>query len=339
MQTFCNSLFPSPTVRYTFSLTFTSFFVFYTAHGNHRGARASGKRRERKEKKNTENAILAKAFPFLSRCWESSCIFVLPWQSVQLLLLSPLVSSSCRYLYPCLLPPCLTYSKLHILNEKLPPTTPTPLPSPAFLSRNTTPPPVNFEMPPSNSIPHLQLPILTPLEPLTTGTNLPHVPAEELTPTSTSSSNDGQKPPATPSNLEATTTAPSSTTTPPQSPGRPTSMRRFLSRVSLNSSYHGEDDDKASVLSGPLSPTGSVMSRDSKRKTTGSIKSRTSWWKKSKTQTVQEVSPSTRTTASASSLPQRKQTVQSIAPPPKLPDDLFGNGFSSLDSDMFKNFK
>ncbi|RPA97872.1 hypothetical protein L873DRAFT_1828877 [Choiromyces venosus 120613-1] len=123
-------------------------------------------------------------------------------------------------------------------------------------------------------------------------------------------------------------------------------MRRFLSRVSLNSSYHGEDDDKASVLSGPLSPTGSVMSRDSKRKTSGgSIKSKTSWWKKSKTQSapspVQEVPPSLSNINGSSSIhhPARKQTVQSIAPPPKLPDDLFGSGFSSLDSDMFKNFK
>ncbi|PWW75519.1 hypothetical protein C7212DRAFT_364191 [Tuber magnatum] len=153
-------------------------------------------------------------------------------------------------------------------------------------------------MPPSTSIPHLQLPTLTPLEPLTSGTNLPHVPAEELTPTSSSSSQE-EKPPASPSNLEASPAAAassSSTTTPPQSPGRPTSMRRFLSRVSLNSSYHGEDDDKSSVLSGPLSPTGSVMSRDSKRKTSGgSIKSKASWWKKSKIQPapspVQEVPP------------------------------------------------
>ncbi|CAZ80119.1 unnamed protein product [Tuber melanosporum] len=122
-------------------------------------------------------------------------------------------------------------------------------------------------------------------------------------------------------------------------------MRRFLSRVSLNSPYHGEDDDKASVLSGPMSPTGSVMSRDSKRKTSsGSIKSKTSWWKKPKTQPapspVQEVPPPNNINASSSlHQPARKQTVQSIAPPPKLPDDLFGSGFSSLDSDMFKNFK
>lgn len=200
-------------------------------------------------------------------------------------------------------------------------------------------------MPPSTSIPHLQLPALTPLEPLTSGTNLPHVPAEELTPTLSSSSHD-EKPPATPSNLEASSTAVPSTTTPPQSPGHPTSMRRFLSRVSLNSNTHAEDDDRASVLSGPLSPTGSVMSRDSKRKTpSGSIKSKTSWWKKSKTQPapspVQEVPPPLSNINAPSSLgqPVRKQAVQSIAPPPKLPDDLFGSGFSSLDGDMFKNFK
>ncbi|CUS11699.1 unnamed protein product [Tuber aestivum] len=198
-------------------------------------------------------------------------------------------------------------------------------------------------MPPPTGIPQLQLPALAPLEPLTSGTNLPHVPAEELTPTSSASSHD-ERPPASPSNLEASSADASSTTTPPQSPGRPTSMRRFLSRVSMNSSYHAEDDDKASVLSGPLSPTGSVMSRDSKRKTSGgSVKSKTSWWKKSKIQPapfpVQEVRPPSNIDTLPLRHPAGKPIVRSIAPPPKLPDDLFGSGFSSLDSDMFKNFK
>lgn len=142
-------------------------------------------------------------------------------------------------------------------------------------------------------------------------------------------------------------------------------MRRFLSRVSLNSSYtnNGDDDDKASVLSGPLSPTVSVMSRDSRRKTSGSGK-KTSWWKKSKDKkedkiqdrsmsmppppsppphvvAAPQVAPVHLDERSPSTSPHAatRKTVQSIAPPPRLPDDLFGSGFSSLDSDMFKNFK
>ncbi|KAI5852944.1 hypothetical protein DFP73DRAFT_469547 [Morchella snyderi] len=124
-------------------------------------------------------------------------------------------------------------------------------------------------------------------------------------------------------------------------------MRRFLSRVSLNSSYTHEDDDKSSILSGPLSPTASVMSRDSKRKVSGGKKG--SWWKKSKkedkTQNLPRLPPvaaPAHTESSPSSSPTnltRTKTVQSIAPPPRLPDDLFDSGFSSLDSDMFKNFK
>lgn len=205
-----------------------------------------------------------------------------------------------------------------------------------------------------NGIPHLQLPTFTPLEPLTSGTNLPHVPAEEFAPTELFKES---KPPPTP------TTTLDASTTPPQSPGRPTSMRRFLSRVSLNSSYtnNGDDDDKASILSGPLSPTVSVMSRDSKRKTSGSGK-KTSWWKKSKDKKEDKIQdrsmppplsppphviaapqttpahPDERSPETSPHAPARK-TVQSIAPPPRLPDDLFGSGFSSLDSDMFKNFK
>lgn len=140
-------------------------------------------------------------------------------------------------------------------------------------------------------------------------------------------------------------------------------MRRFLSRVSLNSSYtnNGDDDDKASILSGPLSPTVSVMSRDSKRKTSGSTK-KTSWWKKSKDKKEDKIQdrsmppPPPHVVAAAArpvsthlderspetsphAPPAARKTVQSIAPPPRLPDDLFGSGFSSLDSDMFKNFK
>lgn len=202
-----------------------------------------------------------------------------------------------------------------------------------------------------NGIPHLQLPTLAPLEPLTSGTNLPHVPAGELTPTENIAKDS--RPPPTPTSLDA------STTTPPQSPGRPTSMRRFLSRVSLNSSYTHEDDDKSSILSGPLSPTASVMSRDSKRKVSGGKKG--SWWKKSKkedktqnlprlppvaaaaaTMIAAQVAAPAHTESSPGSSPTnltRTRTVQSIAPPPRLPDDLFDSGFSSLDSDMFKNFK
>lgn len=104
------------------------------------------------------------------------------------------------------------------------------------------------------------------------------------------------------------------------------------------------------------------MSRDSKRKTSGGTK-KGSWWKKSKdkkedknqnlprlpptaaaaaTVVAAQVAPGDESYSTPASSPQtvaRTKTVQSIAPPPRLPDDLFGNGFSSLDSDMFKNFK
>ncbi|KAL7276741.1 hypothetical protein RUND412_000278 [Rhizina undulata] len=116
-------------------------------------------------------------------------------------------------------------------------------------------------------------------------------------------------------------------------------MRRFLSRVSLNSTYN--DDDKASVLSTPMSPTGSTMSTgEGKRKTSGSFK-KPSWWKKNKSTVapVHENGSIREGDIVVAPVTKRKQSVQSVAPPPQLPDDMFGTGFGSLDSDMFKNFK
>jgi hypothetical protein len=101
------------------------------------------------------------------------------------------------------------------------------------------------------------------------------------------------------------------------------------------------------------------MSRDSKRKAPTAKKS--PWWKKSKDKKedkIQEkkmpppLSPPPHVTTTPQIAPTHfdersvgaspasvKKVVHSIPPPPRLPEDIFESGFSSLDSDMFKNFK
>ncbi|KAI5778911.1 hypothetical protein EDC01DRAFT_622108 [Geopyxis carbonaria] len=119
---------------------------------------------------------------------------------------------------------------------------------------------------------------------------------------------------------------------PPASPGRPTSVRRFLSRVSLNSSYNtnGNADDKSSIFSSP-----SISSPEGKKK---SKSGKTSWWKKVRRQSA--IIPSgSENIAKNGSIHKSEPSVQSIPPPPRLPDDMFGSNLSSLDGDMFKNLK
>jgi len=186
------------------------------------------------------------------------------------------------------------------------------------------------------------LPALAPLEPLTNASEL-----STFTSDSTSEPKQQQQPsrqtvepepegserPSTP-HISAPSDQKHEETSPPQSPERPTSMRRFFSRVSLNSSYatNGAHDDKASVFSTPLS----LNSPPGPKK--GSKKSPSSWWKRAKRHST--FIPPVQENFSGTSTPtQAKSPVQSLAPPPKLPDDMFGANLASMDSDIFKNFK
>ena len=178
----------------------------------------------------------------------------------------------------------------------------------------------------TSTVPSLQLQ-LPKFESLTAGTNLPQVAPEDIE----------DPPPAPPPPASSTPAADKQQCedpiSPPQSPGgRPTSMRHFLSRVSLNSSYttntanhnHGSNDatDKASIFSTPT-----ISSPEAKKSR------KSSWWKKasgsSKRHSMLPAAPSH----------QSQMKVQAIPPPPRLPDDMFGSSMSSMDGDMFKNFK
>jgi hypothetical protein len=187
------------------------------------------------------------------------------------------------------------------------------------------------------TIPSLQLE-LPKFESLTAGTDLPQVPPEEIeSPPHTArltpifAEPEKTKAPNLPP-VSSTSRDEASTVTPPQSPGRPTSMRRFLSRVSLNSSYNHQDD-KASVFSAPTTSMSSPESNGKKPK-------KSSWWKKSSSSSSKRHSTAFPLSSQGSSAqPKAKATVQSIPPPPRLPDDMFGNSLSSMDNDMFKHFK
>ncbi|KAI5794386.1 hypothetical protein DFH27DRAFT_134316 [Peziza echinospora] len=166
----------------------------------------------------------------------------------------------------------------------------------------------------------LQLPILDTFEPLTKGTNLPSVPFEPSpAPSCNTSVKDHE--------IEPTTSLTTSTdaTTPPRSPTspastRPGSMRRFLSRVSLNSTY-----DKDGIAP-PLSPTGSIMS-------VGRNPPKKSWWrwKDKNTQSIDATLEQEPTPAN-NAVPARPTT-----PPPKLPD--LAPPPTTFDEDLFKDFK
>ena len=190
----------------------------------------------------------------------------------------------------------------------------------------------------SSTIPSLQLPTLTPLEPLTKGTDLPQVELESLPSPPASpplkkgaNSAESYPKPVTPP-PHPTATISKSATSPPNSP-TPASMRRFLSRVSLNSSYANNSDDivgpddKVSIFSAPSS--------ENKQK-----QKKTSWWKKAKRHSTILTSSTVIQENIENSNPvvAKGKTVQAIPPPPRLPEDIFSKNLSSLDDDMFKNF-
>lgn len=188
----------------------------------------------------------------------------------------------------------------------------------------------------STTVPSLQLPTFTPLEPLTNGTNLPTMPTSELAPPEPYHSeraigSSGTEKPSIPSSSHDHRDE--SAISPPASPGRPTSVRRFLSRVSLNSSYNtnGNVDDQSSIFSSPTS----LSSPEGKKK---SKSGKTSWWKKVRRQSA-IIPSSSEITAKNGSIYKSEPAVQPIPPPPRLPDDMFGSNLSSLDGDMFKNLK
>jgi len=168
------------------------------------------------------------------------------------------------------------------------------------------------------------LPLLDAFEPLTKGTNLPSVPYE---PSPAPSSNNSVKDQYTEAATVITTV---DATTPPRSPispasTRPGSMRRFLSRVSLNGSYDKDKDTNAP----PMSPTGSVMS------ITGKSPLKKSWWRwKDKTAAL----PTSIDAALEESSTQPAKTVAArpITPPPKLPNL---SPPITFEEDLFKDFK
>ncbi|KAF8453619.1 hypothetical protein BGX38DRAFT_1176234 [Terfezia claveryi] len=173
----------------------------------------------------------------------------------------------------------------------------------------------------------LQLPLLDAFEPLTKGTNLPSAPYE---PSPVPSSNNSVKDQEADIERATTITAPDATT-PPRSPTSPTStrpgsMRRFLSRVSLNSTYDKDKDPNPP----PMSPTGSVMSIPGRN----SVKR--SWWRwKDKNPT-----PPTSIDAALEQAPAPPAQVvptRAITPPPKLPD--LAPPPTAFDDDLFKSFK
>ncbi|KAF8473142.1 hypothetical protein BDZ91DRAFT_759602 [Kalaharituber pfeilii] len=168
----------------------------------------------------------------------------------------------------------------------------------------------------------LQLPVLDTFEPLTKGTNLPSVSYDASPIPSSNNSVKDQ-------DIEtATTVTATDATTPPRSPTspastRPGSMRRFLSRVSLNSTY-----DKDSTAP-PLSPTGSIMSVPGKNPT------KKSWWRRKEKNPVPSID---------ATIEQSEQTTEKavpcrpLSPPPKLPDVSVPE--TTFDEeDLFKGFK
>ena len=166
----------------------------------------------------------------------------------------------------------------------------------------------------------LQLPMLDTFEPLTKGTNLPCPPFEPSPAPSASSSIKDH-------NLDTGTTATDATTPPrspvsPASPTRPGSMRRFLSRVSMNSAY---DKDHTAP---PMSPTTSIMTVPGKPPT------KRSWWRR------REKNPAPSIDAAldqAPTPPPRAAPNRPRTPPPKLPD--LEAPVTSFDDNLFSNIK
>lgn len=132
---------------------------------------------------------------------------------------------------------------------------------------------------PSSSTKRFELPALAPLESLTQGTNIPAPPDSPIE----------EKPPATfPVSAQQSTTSPASKTSintnnenrspnsnnlePPVSPTstKPSSIRRFLSRKSLNQSYNNGNASVESLSTRPESPaTFSTNNSGTKRKSRG----------------------------------------------------------------------
>lgn len=170
----------------------------------------------------------------------------------------------------------------------------------------------------------LQLPLLDALEPLTKGTNLPSVPCE---PSPVPSSNNSAKD----QDIETVTAVTTiDATTPPRSPTspastRPGSMRRFLSRVSLNSTYDKEKDSNPP----PLSPTGSMMSIP------GRNPAKKSWWRWR--DRSHQVLPTSIDAALEESPEKLEDPARTLSPPPKLPD--LAAPPTTFDEDLFKDFK
>lgn len=246
------------------------------------------------------------------------------------------------------------------------------------LSRPQTPPSRLPNMAPS-STPAFSLPALPTLEPLTSGTDLPDPgPLPPPSPASPASPPAGAAPPRsavspvpsfstprpaiphlspTPSTDSFTNgfrrpdRRPSPVPSPPQSPGKSASMRRFLSRVSMNS-----EADKASIASstGVWTSLNTTTSPPEKKQKYGKLGGGGSWWKKNRRHSAaitfsspakENVKPSTPMTsehrlgtASTRGEDEEERHDHLIPPPPRLPDDMFGKNLSSLDTDMFKNF-
>lgn len=171
----------------------------------------------------------------------------------------------------------------------------------------------------SKPLTFLELPVLETLSPLTEGTNLPPVtlePEEEVIASKPKPKavvdTQTASPPDTPTSL-----------TSPTSPSRPGSVRRFLSKVSLNSSYASgdkeHDADSISVTSkAPMSPTLSVSGV---QRSPSTMSKKGSWWRRRKSSSNQSIN-------------EVVTPARPVTPPPMLPEvkhaeTVFGD-------DMFK---
>ncbi|KAH8590758.1 hypothetical protein B0O99DRAFT_300662 [Bisporella sp. PMI_857] len=207
---------------------------------------------------------------------------------------------------------------------------------------------------PSNGKPNgrFELPALAPIDfSLTDGTNIPPPPASPIE----------EKPPPTteqskPSDLSLTTSAPpadenaqergrTSYTTndhPPLSPastGRPSSIRRFLSRKSLNANYTNgtnhniSSDDLTAGTKRPESPSSFFEKPGLKKSKSGS------WFKRLGSSNRQSVIYENEKNSVT------REEEKKGPPPPKLPElsqfntKVANNAGGFGDEDMFKNIK